>query len=171
MIQITFQLTQKELFTGMLTVAKSRTGTKVSQVISGLLLLGSVALLLGDIVLNQHTSVYAWLFLLLCLFLTFYLDLLIWFQARKLVKLNAQITESVTYIFTKTDYELQGDSYSTRMSYAKLVEVREATDFILFKITEASAHIIPKRALAADQFALLKAIIQSIPNLKSKFTT
>ncbi len=61
----------------MLTVAKSRMDTKVSQLISGLLLLGSVALLIADSVLNQHTSLYAWLFLAFCLFLFFLLLVLI----------------------------------------------------------------------------------------------
>ncbi len=155
----------------MLTVAKSRIGTKISKVISGLLFLGSVALLIVDIVLNQRTSFYAWLFLVFCVFLFFYLDLLIWLQVRKIVKRNAQITEPVTYMFNQTDYELTGDSYSTRMDYTKLYEVREVTDFILLKVTEVSAHIIPKRALAADQFASFKDIIQSIPNLKSMFNS
>lgn len=169
MIQIAFQFTHKELFKGMMAVAKSRFGTKVSRVIGILFILGSLMILVSDIIFNNHTFWYACLFLLFSLFITFYLDILIWFQREKLVKRNAQITEPMTYTFNKTDYELTGESFSTRMDYAKLYEVKEVADFILLKVSEVQAHTIPKRALSPDQFAMLKEIIQSIPKLKSGF--
>ncbi|GAB3327044.1 hypothetical protein GCM10027299_27030 [Larkinella ripae] len=169
MIQIVFQLTRKELFAGVMAIVKSRLGTKVSQIVGLLFVLGSVVIIISEIVYMQRTSLYAWLFLVFSLFITFYLRILIWFQIKTLVKRKAQITESVTYTFTKTDYTLTGKSFSTRMDYDKLYEVRVIPDFILLKVSEVSAHVIPKRALSDDQFDALKEIIQSIPELKSKF--
>lgn len=90
---------------------------------------------------------------------------------RKLVKRNAQINEPMTYTFNKTDYGLTGESFSTRMDYAKLYEVKEVANFILLKVSEVNAHTIPKRALSVEQIALLKEIIQSIPKLKSRFSS
>lgn len=171
MIQIAFQFTQKELFKGMMAVAKSRSGTKVSRWIGVLFTLGSVVLLISEVVLTQGTSWSGWYFLLFSLFITFYLDILIWFQAKKLVKQNAPITEAMTYTFNQTDYMFAGESFSTRMNYAKLYEVRDGRDFILLKVSEVSAHIIPKRVLSAAQFDRLKDIIQSIPELKSRFNS
>ena len=169
MIQIVFQFTQKELFEGMMAVAQSRFGTKVSRVIGVVLILGSIVMIGGELVYTQGTSWYGWFFFVFSLFITFYLNILIWFQAKKLVERNAPITESMTYTFNQTDYTLRGESFSTRMDYAKLNEVRDGKDFILLKVSDVSAHIIPKRALTTGQFDQLKEIVQSIPEVKSRF--
>ncbi|WP_018621369.1 YcxB family protein [Spirosoma luteum] len=168
-IQITFQFTRKELFDGLLAVSISRPGTRVFRLIGIGLTLASFLIVFIDVFSGRYPAWYSWLFILFSLYVTFSPETATWFQAKTLVKRNAQITEPVTYTFNKTDYSLVGESFLTRMDYAKLYEVRETTDFILLKLSEGTAHVIPKRAVSVDQFAVFKEIIQSIPKLKSRF--
>ncbi len=168
-IQITFQFTRKELFDGLLVISISRPGTRLYRLIGIGLTLASILIVYIDVFSGRYPAWYSWLFILFSLYVTFSPEITTWFQAKTLVKRNAQITEPVTYTFNKTDYSLVGESFSTRMDYVKLYEVRETTDFILLKISEGTAHVIPKRALSVDQFSEVKEIVQSIPKLKSRF--
>lgn len=171
MIQIAFQFTHEELFKGMMAISKGRTGTKVSRVIGFLFILGNLIALLSSFFINRPIFWPALFLLFFSLFMTFYLNILIWFQVKTLVRGNAQITKPMTYTFNNTDFELRGESFSTRMNYATLCEVKELGDFILLKVSECSGNTIPKRAFSVEQLALLKEIIQSIPNIKTKFSS
>ena len=169
MIQIAFQLTRQELFKGLLAISISRPGTKAFRLIGILFILVSFLSVLIDIFSTHYPAWYVWYFIVFSLYFTFSPEITIRLQTNNIVKRNAQITEALLYTFNESDYNLTGESFSARMDYAKLYEVREMPDFILLKTSACTAHIIPKHALSVDQFALFKELIQSVPTLKSSF--
>ncbi|MFD2935366.1 YcxB family protein [Spirosoma flavum] len=168
MIETTFKLTEHELYKGLLAISRSRITTKTSRIFGIFITLVSISVLYGDIMNNATPSLYSVLLLLFGLYSIFLAEISSKIQARSLMKKKAQITESSIYIFDETSYQLSGESFSTRMTYNKLFEVREVRDFILLRVTEGSANILPKRALSADQFTSLKQIVMAVPNLKLK---
>ena len=169
MIRIVFQLTRKELFKGLLAVSNSGSGARATRLIGVLFLLGSVLVIAMAIYSNRNPPSIAWLAILYGLGITFFPEIMIWIQMKKLAKRNGQVTESVTYTFGQTNFELAGESSLTQMDYTKLYEVREMSDFILLKVSGGVAQLIPKRAFSTDQLATFKEIIQSIPNIKTRW--
>ena len=125
-------------------------------------------ILYSDIAHGVMPSFYAIFFMLFGLYIIFIAEISSKFQSSKLMKANAQITEQTSYVFDETSYQLTGESFSSRMAYNKLYEVREVGDYVLLRVAEGSANILPKRALSADQLSNLKQIIASVPKLKSK---
>ena len=169
MIKIDFQFTRQELFQGLMTIAKSRRGVRISHGIGILFIVASVLILAASFILYSWMLGYALVFLAFSLYIRFNLELIIWYQVKNMIKNKAQITEPLSYSFQESSYEFTGESFLTRMDYSKLREVLVGPYFILLKISEGSAHIMPRRAFSAEQFDLFKEIIQAVPQLKSNF--
>ncbi|GAB3783565.1 hypothetical protein GCM10028818_41820 [Spirosoma horti] len=169
MFEITFKLTESELYKGLVAISRSRFIIKAFRIIGITWVILYSFILYSDIAHGVTPSFYAIFFMLFGLYIIFIAEISSKFQSSKLIKTNAQITEQTTYVFDETSYQLTGESFSSRMTYNKLFEVREVGDFVLLRVTEGSANILPKRVLSTDQFSSLKQTIVSVPKLKSKF--
>ena len=166
MIEVTFKFIESELYQGTLAIARSRTMFRAYRAIG---IISIIFFLYMDITHNVTLPFYAFFFLSFGLYLTFFVELSCKIVTKKYIKTNAQITEQTIYIFDEKSYQFSGESFSTRMDYNKLYDVKEVSDFVLLRLSEGMAHALPKRAFSEDQFSRFKNIIRSVQNLKSTF--
>ncbi|MBD2704177.1 YcxB family protein [Spirosoma sp. BT702] len=169
MFQTTFKLSQQELYKGLIAINRSLFITKLTKGIGILVTLISLSILFSNLYAGHYSIFTGGFSLLIGVYLIFGTELIVWRQSKKLVENNAQITETTTYTFDQTNYQLEGESFSTRLDYAKLHEVRETKEFILFRVSQGLAHVVPRRALSIEQLAGLKGILAAIPGLKLEF--
>jgi len=169
MIEVTFKFTESELYQGILAIALSRTMFRAYRAIGIISIIFFIFFLYRDINHNVTLPFYAFFFLSFRLYLTIFVELSCKIVTKKYIKTKAQITEHTIYIFDEKSYQLTGESFSTRIDYNKLYDVKEVSDFVLLRLSEGIAHALPKRAFSDDQFNTFKNIVRSIQGLKSTF--
>lgn len=169
MFETNFKLTEQELYEGLVAISRGRRITKIFRIIGVIWSVSYLLILISYMAAEAMPNLYSVVFLLFGIYMIFLSEISAKFQSRNLIKENSQITEKTTYVFDGTGYQLTGESFSIRLAYSKLYEVREVGNLILFQVSEGSANIVPKRSLSSDQFNTLKKVMASVSNLKSKF--
>ncbi|WP_128544522.1 YcxB family protein [Larkinella soli] len=166
MLEITFKFTKSELYKASVAIAQSRFIMRVYRVLGIISVIISLFILSTDL---ANKDIIAIIFIVCELYLIFVVQIAGRLVANKYIRTKAQITEQITYVFNEKSYQLTGESFFTRMDYNKLYEVKEVRDFILLRVTEGSAHTLPKRAFSEGQYERFKNIIRSVQNLRSTF--
>lgn len=95
----------------------------------------------------------------------FLLPIIIFFNAKRAFTSSSRITEYITYRFEKQWIFLKGQSFETKMSWDKIVKVKETKSWFLIYQTKYLANLIPKTEMTNQQIIEMRDILRSIPNL------
>ena len=86
--------------------------------------------------------------------------------ARKRFKSNNRINELITYVFTNELIHINGESFKTEMTWAKLYMIKELNNWILIYITKDSATPILKDSFNELQLKRFKEIVRDLKTVK-----
>jgi hypothetical protein len=168
MEEVSYQLTDHELYNGLVAVARARKITRFFKIV-GMVLIGvmvfviAVAMRSGDFTLSPGF----FLTLALGIYAYFLPEISARIQMPALKKSKNALTQPVNLRLRQSDYILRNENSTQKHAYDKLYAVEETTDFFLLRVTEGSAHIIPKRALGVEGTEKLRGILRSVQGLKT----
>lgn len=171
MIQISFKLTEKEIYQGLVDTSKSRFITKLMLgggffLVASMLFYATNSLAHGTFVFSFTT----YFPLFLGIYLLFLSEITAKMQTPNLLKTKNPFSEQVTVRMDKSVFRITGDSFNTQLPWEKIIEIIETKDFFLVKATEGTANVIPKRAFTENEITEFKILANSIsgPKLKLK---
>lgn len=169
MVQISFKLTRKEIYKGLVETSQSRFITKVMKgfglVLAGAMLFyGSNSLANGTFTFSF--SIYFPLFL--GIYLLFLSEITALIQTPNLAKTKNPFSEQVKVRIDRAAFRISGDSFNTQLTWDKILEVVETNDFYLLKATEGTANVLPKRAFSEGEKAEFRTIVTTVEGPKVK---
>ncbi len=171
MLQLSFKLTEKEIYKGLVETSRSRFITRLMQG-SGFVL---VAVMLFYATNTWANGTFSFSFttffpLFLGIYLLFLSEITARMQTPNLVKTKNPFSEQVKVRLDKSGFRISGDSFNTQVAWDKILEVVETKDFFLLKVTEGTANILPKRAFTEEEIIQFKILVNSVtgPKLKLK---
>ena len=169
MIQISYKLTEQEIYQSLLEISKSRFITNLMRIVGFVLL--AVMLFITTSSLRAGTYNFS-LGLIFPIFFSIYLiflsEITAKFQVPNLINKKNPFTEEVKVKIYETGFKVKGETFANQFSWEKLNSIIETKDFFLLKETEIVATVIPKRVLTADDLLQLKNIISAVSGPKIK---
>jgi hypothetical protein len=169
MIQISFKLTEQELYKGLVETSRSRL---VSQLLRGLgfiVLAVIVFFTTSNIKNGTFYFSFGYVFCLLAsIYMIFISEITSKFQTSNLIKTRNAYSEQIQVKVTHNHIHFSGDKFSTKLTWDKVLEVVETSDFFLLKTSEGIANPIPKRAFSANELAEFKTTVSNSTGLKLK---
>ncbi len=169
MVQISFKLTKKEIYKGLVDTARSRFITRLMQGF-GLVLAGAMLFYASNTLANGTFtfSITIYFPLFLGIYLLFLSEITAAIQTPNLAKSKNPFSEQVKVRIDRSAFRISGESFNTQLTWDKILEVVESSDFYLLKATEGTANVLPKRAFTEEEKTEFRSIVSSIEGLKVK---
>jgi hypothetical protein len=169
MVQISFKLTEKEIYKGLVETSRSRFITRLMRgfgffLVAGMLFFTTNSLANGTYVFSFTTSFP----LFLGIYLLFLSEITARLQTPNLVKTKNPFSEKVNVRLDRSGFRISGDSFNTQLAWDKFLEIVETDDFYLLKATEGTANVLPKRAFSEEEKAEFKSLVSAVDGLKLK---
>jgi len=171
MIQISFKLTEQEIYKSLVDTSRSRFITKLMQGFGFFLVAVMLFYATNNIAHGTFVFSFTTFFpLFLGTYLLFLSEITAKMQTPNLIKTKNPFSEKVNVKMDKSSFRISGDSFNTQLAWDKILEIVETRDFFLLKATEGTANVLPKRAFSDVQINEFKILANSIsgPKLKLK---
>ena len=169
MITTSFTLTEKELYKSLVEISKSKFVVKMLRII-GIFLFSIMILVTTINIINDNFVISSgFIFpLVLNLLMIFVSEITARLQVPSLLKTKNRFTENMLVEVDSKKISINGESFNIQMSLEKLHSIIETKDFFLLKVSDGSANVIPKRALAGGDIMIFRNIVSSVVSLKTK---
>jgi hypothetical protein len=169
MIEVQYKLTQDEIYRGLVETSRTRVITKALQVFGFILIAVMLFITTNGMVNGTYAISFTNSFpLLLGIYLVFLSEITAKMQAPNLSKTSNPFSEKVKVKMDKSGFRISGSSFNTQLPWEKFVEIVETKEFFLFKATEGTASVLPKRALTAGETVQFRSLVGSVNGPKLK---
>jgi len=169
MIQISYKLTEPELYKGLTDISDSRFITKLFRIIGSVLLAVMVFITTSTLIKGTFSFTLSFAFpIFLGIYFFFLSDITARFQVPSLIKKKNRFTEQVVIKMYETGFRVKGETFANQFKWDNMNSIIETKDFFLLKDTEMTASVIPKRVLTEEETAEFKKIVSNITGPKIK---
>lgn len=167
MIQISYKLTEEEIYKSLLQISKSRGVTNVMRIVGFIVLAIMLFLTTAGLKNGVFNLSLGYAFpVFLALYLIFLSEITAKFQTPTLIKKKNPFTEQTQVKVYETGFRVKGETFSNQFQWDKLNSIVETPEFFLLKETEVLATVLPKRAMTEEDATQLKAIISKVSGPK-----
>ena len=163
MVQISYKLTEDEIYKGLVENSNTRVITKVLTIFGSILLAVMLYLTTVNIIngINYFSMGYAFP-MFLGAYLVFLPEATAKMQVPNLIKTKNPFTENVVVRIDRAGFRTKGETFSTSHSWDSVHSIVETKDFYLLKPTESTVTVLPKRAFLSEQTDEFKMIVASV---------
>ena len=171
MIQLTYKLTEPEIYQGLLEISKSRGVTNVLRIAGFVLLAVMLFITTASLTNGVFNFSLGFIFpIFLAVYLIFLSEITAKFQVPNLIKKKNPFTEEVNVKIYETGFKVKGQTFYNQFTWDKLNSIVATPDFFLLKETEVLATVLPKRVFTADDMIRFKNIVSNVNGPKVTLT-